>query len=69
MRNAPKLRHCPPHLEEVCEILATGLIRLRRHTAENLAADGVVVRDHGEISLHFTAHRSGHANPSDKERA
>jgi hypothetical protein len=29
----------PPHLREVCTLLAIGIVRLRRHTAEDVAHD------------------------------
>ena len=31
--------HLPPHLREVCALLAAGLLRLRSRTAEDLARD------------------------------
>ena len=58
-----KLHHLPPHLREVCTILAAGLARLRRRTAEDLARDAALAGENGESSLHFTAHQSGHAVP------
>ena len=61
--------HLPPHLREICTILAAGLVRLRRHTAEEVANDPACARDQGENSSHFVAQRSGHANPRDRECA
>jgi hypothetical protein len=53
--------HLPPHLREVCTLLAAGLVRLRAHTAEDLARDGEQARALGESSLHFLAEQSGGA--------
>ena len=53
--------HLPPHLREVCALLATGLVRLRAHTAEDLARDAETTRVVGESSLHFRAEQSGGA--------
>src|SRR5215218_734201 len=36
MSHSATLQHLPPHLHEVCTLLAAGLVRLRRHTAEDL---------------------------------
>ena len=53
------LAHLPPHLREVCAILASGIVRTRivepEYTAPSL---GVA----GEISLHFQPEQSVHAN-------
>jgi hypothetical protein len=57
----------PPHLRELCAILALALVRLRRHTVAELADDGACARDQGENSLHFISHQGGHANPMDRE--
>jgi hypothetical protein len=51
----PKLLHLPPHLREVCTILAAGLVRLRSRTAEEFARD---LGAEGDSSLHFTADQS-----------
>ena len=55
--------HLHPHLREVCSILAAGLLRLRRRTAEDLARDAEEVRGVGDIRLHSTARQRLHANP------
>jgi hypothetical protein len=65
----PALRHLPPHLREVCTILATGLVRLRRHTAEDLARDAARAGAEGESSLHLTARQSVHADPRERASA
>lgn len=60
------LRHLPPHLREVCDILARGLLRLRRRTAEDFDRD---LGPAGECSLHFSAHQSVHADPLERSSA
>ena len=44
-------QNLPPHLREVCAILAAGLLRLRSRAAEETG-------DQGEVSLRFPAHPS-----------
>jgi hypothetical protein len=61
-------QHLPTHLHEVCTILAGGLVRLRRHTAEDLAREDADARECGEGSLHFVAQRSGHATSRGSKR-
>ena len=61
--------HLPPHLRELCSILATGIVRLRCRTAEELARDAAQARADGETSLHFTAHQSGHADAPSRRHA
>ncbi len=56
----PALIYIPPHLREVCTILAAGLVRLRSRTAEEFARDAA---GDGESLLHFTAEQSVCANP------
>jgi hypothetical protein len=65
----PALCQLPPHLREVCTILATGLVRLRRRTAEDLARDAARAGAGGESSLHYTAGQSVHANPRERASA
>jgi hypothetical protein len=62
----PANAHLPPHLREVCEILARGLLRLR---SRSIAAINVDVWDGGESSLHSTAHQRRYANPEETEDA
>jgi len=64
-----RLSHLPPHLREICVILAAGLVRLQRHTAEELARDAAWAEAEAESSLHFVAHQSGHANPIQRREA
>jgi hypothetical protein len=66
---APALRYLPPHLREVCAILATGLVRLRRRTADDLARDAAMAEGVGESSLHYTARQSVHADPRERATA
>jgi hypothetical protein len=51
--------HLAPHLREVCAMLAAGLVRLRAHSAEDLARDAEQARARGESSLHFQPEQSG----------
>ena len=55
----------PPHLREVCALLAAGLLRLRGRAAEDLARDAALhARDLGESSLHSPPDESGHGTPT-----
>ncbi len=62
----PPNLHLPPHLREVCALLARGLVRLRSRDAEELARQ---TDDPGDNSLRDTAHQRGHANPTSRRRA
>jgi hypothetical protein len=53
--------HLLVHLQEVCAILAAALVRLRRHTAEDIVRDLAEGREAGESSLPFVRHQRGHA--------
>jgi hypothetical protein len=53
----------------VCTILAAGLLRLRRRTAEELARDADQARGIGESPLHFAAEQSVHADSLEKASA
>lgn len=55
--------HLPPHLREVCDLLARGLLRLRSRTGEDLARDAEEARGLGDVRLHSTARQRRHANP------
>ena len=55
--------HLPPHLREVCDILARGLLRLKSRTAEERDRQTAYLADAGESRLHFTADQRGHAKP------
>lgn len=67
--HAGALLHLPPHLREVCDILARGLVRLRRRTAEEFARDAEQARGSGDVPLHFTADQSVHADPLERASA
>ena len=54
--------HLPPHLREVCAILAKGLVRLCSRDAEEAARDAAEARGAGDIRLHCTARQRRHAN-------
>ncbi len=51
----PNLKYLPPHLREVCTLLANGLLRLRSRDAEHIATNLGV---HGESSLHTPPEQS-----------
>ena len=51
----------PPHLREVCAILARGLLRLRER--QRRLQSRQVSDAHGESSLHFLPDQRGHAKP------
>ncbi len=69
MPSAPQAPQLPPHLREVCSILGVGLLRLRRHSAEDLTRDAAQPSDQGESSLHFHADQSVHANRNNRRLA
>jgi hypothetical protein len=50
-------------LDEVCRLLALGMVRLRVRDAAQLSAP------HGESALHFPPERSGHAKPRRRRTA
>ena len=58
--------HLPPHLREVCDILARGLLRLRSRAA---AREALAPVDSREIRLHFQPPQRRHANPKRKGTA
>ena len=58
--------HLPPHLREVCDILARGLLRLRSRDA---AREALAPVDSREIRLHFQAPQRRYANPKRKGTA
>ncbi len=58
--------HLPPHLREVCDLLARGLLRLRSRAAEEAARDAA---DRGERPLHFAAAQRLHANRTNRRDA
>ncbi len=62
----PPNTHLPPHLREVCLLLARGLARLRSRDAEGLAHQ---TDDPGDNSLRDTAPQRRHANPISRRRA
>jgi len=58
--------HLPPHLREVCSILARGLLRLRSRAAEDEAREAA---DQGERGLHFPAPQRVDANRTNRRLA
>jgi hypothetical protein len=59
----------PPHLQEVASLLGAGLVRLRRHTAEELLRDAPKAEGQREVSLDSQTKESGRANPKEREHA
>ena len=62
----PPNPHLPPHLREVCDILARGLLRLRSRGAPVESAE---TADRRDIPLHFIAKQRRHATPKRKGTA
>ena len=58
--------HLPPHLREVCSILAAGLLRLRSRAAEEAAREAA---DWGERALPFSAPQRPYANRTNRRPA
>lgn len=65
----PINQHLPPHLREVCALLAAGLLRLRSRAVAELARDAERARDLGEVRLHSAPRQRRHANPSRRRQA
>jgi hypothetical protein len=61
--------HLPPHLRDVCAILAAGLLRLRSRSTEDCARDAAETGDHGEFRLHYLPHQRGHATRTNRRDA
>ena len=66
MMNVAPTPQLPPHLREVCDILARGLLRLR---SRGMPAETTGTTDRRDIPLHFTAHQRRHATPKRKGTA
>lgn len=62
----PPNSHLPPHLREICAILAAGLLRLRSRAAEEAACE---TADQGERLLHFSASQRLDANRTNRRPA
>jgi len=62
----PINQHLPPHLREVCSILAAGLLRLRSRAAEDHAREAA---DCGDRALHFPAPQRLDANRTNRRPA
>jgi hypothetical protein len=63
MHNAirPDRLSAAERLDEIADILAAGLMRLRARKSSPLS------RDHGESSLDFSPNQRGHARPRERE--
>ena len=66
MLSHPPNPQLPPHLREVCDLLARGLLRLRSRAGEEAARDSA---DRGERLLHFPARERLHANRTNRREA
>jgi hypothetical protein len=64
--SAAKNLHLPPHLREVCSLLAAGLLRLRSRAAEEAAREAA---DWGERALPFPAPQRPYANRTNRRPA
>jgi hypothetical protein len=62
----PANQHLPPHLREICDLLARALLRLRSRAAEEATREAA---DRGERPLHFTATQRLHANRTNRRDA
>ena len=62
----PANPYLPPHLREVCSILAAGLLRLRSRAAEEAVREAT---DQGERGLHFPAPQRLDANRTNRRHA
>lgn len=65
MRTSPN-PHLPENLQEVCAILALGILRLRSRRSQDCADLSDQARECGDIRLHSTARQRRHANPQRK---
>jgi hypothetical protein len=68
MKPAPTNPHFPPHLREVCDILARGLLRLRLRS-RGMPTEDTETAKPGDIRLHFQAPQRRYANPKRKGSA
>ena len=55
--------HLPPHLREVCDLLARGFLRLRSHAAEEAAR---AAESESAVRLHTIPGQRRRANPRRK---
>ena len=61
--------HLPESLQEVCAILARGILRLRSRMAEEIACDAAETGDHGGFRLHYVPRQRGHATRTNRRDA
>ena len=62
----PANLHLPPDLQEVCALLARGLLRLRSRTAVEIAPGADATGDHGEFRLHSVPRQRVSANRTNR---
>lgn len=67
--SAPPNLHLPPHLRDVCAILAAGLLRLRSRMVEENTRAAVETGDSGEFRLHYLPHQRGRATRTTRRDA
>jgi hypothetical protein len=65
----PPNTHLPPHLREVCAILARGILRLRSRAVTETGATDASGADQGESSLHFPPPQRVCANRRNRRHA
>jgi hypothetical protein len=53
-----------PHLNEVCSLLARGLLRLSSQHHDEIGGEASSMVSRQKDLLHFIAQQSGHATPS-----
>ena len=66
MLSPPLNPQLPPHLREVCDLLARGLLRLRSRAAKEATREAA---DRGERPLHFPVTQRLHANRTTRRDA
>lgn len=59
----PSRDSVPPHLQEICAILAIGLLRLRNRSSNAAKSGAILLPDGRESSLHFRPDPSVYAAP------
>ena len=69
MANPNNKPHLPPHLAEICDILARGLVRLHSRARQQSARNGDDKAGDREFRLHFRSPERRHAKPSNRRLA
>ena len=58
--------HLPPHLAEICDILARGLLRLRSRTVDEIASGAGATGCRVEFRLHSVPRQRVSASPTNR---